>query len=61
MLFRSYDFLRYLALAAPAAGESVLERIPSGGDDYNVIVTARPRGSIPTPLWACSYFVFMQP
>ena len=27
-------------------------------DDYNVVLTARPRGSIPTPLWSRSYFVF---
>ncbi|HZQ92361.1 MAG TPA: DUF58 domain-containing protein [Terriglobales bacterium] len=54
-----YGFLRHLALAEPAAGESMMEKIPAGTDDYNVIVTARPRGSIPTALWACSYFVFM--
>jgi hypothetical protein len=29
--------------------------------DYNVIVTAQARGSIPTHLWASSYFVFMDP
>jgi hypothetical protein len=44
---------------APAAGESIIEKIPAGTDDYNVIVTARPRGSVPTELWACSYFIFM--
>ena len=55
-----YYFLRYLALVTPAAAEaaSVLENLEVSTDDYNVIFTARPRGSIPTPLWACSYFVF---
>jgi uncharacterized protein (DUF58 family) len=53
-----YEFLRYLALVEPNAGESVLEHLEVT-DDYNVIVTARPRGSIPTRLWTCSYFVFM--
>jgi uncharacterized protein (DUF58 family) len=54
----TYEFLRYLALVQPATGESVLDRL-SVTDDYNVILTARPRGSIPTSLWACSYFLFM--
>jgi uncharacterized protein (DUF58 family) len=53
-----YAFLRYLALVQPATGESVLDRLEVT-DDYNVILTARPRGSIPTSLWACSYFLFM--
>ena len=53
-----YEFLRYLALVEPSAGESALEHLEVT-DDYNVILTARPRGSIPTRLWACSYFVFM--
>jgi uncharacterized protein (DUF58 family) len=30
-----------------------------GSDEYNIIVTARSRGSLPTTLWASSYFVFM--
>jgi uncharacterized protein (DUF58 family) len=28
-------------------------------DDYNIVVTARARGSLPTSLWSCSYFVFI--
>lgn len=28
-------------------------------DEYNIVVTARPRGSMPTALWTCSYFVFI--
>jgi len=53
-----YEFLRSLALVQPSAGESVLDHLEVT-DDYNVILTARPRGSIPTRLWTCSYFLFM--
>ena len=54
-----YEFLAYLAMVQPVANESVLDKLQVT-DDYNVIVTARPQGSIPTNLWAASYFVFMQ-
>ncbi len=37
---------------------SDLDAAPS--DQYNIVVTARPRGSVPTALWSCSYFVFLQ-
>jgi hypothetical protein len=54
-----YRFLRFLAVVEPVGGPSVIETLrPS--DDYNVILTARPHGSIPTALWACSYFVFLK-
>lgn len=56
-----YDFLRYLALVSPRpaedSGKSILDELHLS-DDYNVILTARPRGSIPTALWSRSYFVF---
>ncbi len=54
-----YEFLRYLALVEPAEAVSVLQRLPMS-DDYNIVFTAQPRGSIPTALWASSYFVFME-
>lgn len=54
-----YDFLAYLALVEPQQGGSLLEGLEVT-DDYNVILTARPRGSIPTALWDCSYFVFIE-
>ncbi|HVZ16871.1 MAG TPA: DUF58 domain-containing protein [Terriglobales bacterium] len=54
-----YGFLRYLALVQPRKSDSLLETLPLS-DDYNVIFTARPRGSIPTPLWNCSYFIFFE-
>jgi uncharacterized protein (DUF58 family) len=53
-----YRFLAYLATVQPGPSGSVIDRlVPS--DDYNIILTARPRGSIPTVLWSCSYFVFL--
>ena len=54
-----YSFLNDLATVEPALGESVLNKLPLT-DDYNVIITAQPHGSIPTSLWACSYLLFMQ-
>jgi uncharacterized protein (DUF58 family) len=53
-----YRFLAYLATIDPQASPSVVEGLQPS-DDYNIIFTAQPRGSIPTALWACSYFVFM--
>jgi hypothetical protein len=47
-----------LALITPQPGNSIIDSLQPT-DDYNIIITARPRGSIPTPLWACSYFIFM--
>jgi uncharacterized protein (DUF58 family) len=53
-----YDFLVYLALVAPTAGESILESLPVSAD-YNVIITARQPGSIPNSLWASSYVIYI--
>jgi uncharacterized protein (DUF58 family) len=53
-----YEFLEYLADVQPAKGESVLDKLEVT-DDYNLVFTARPRGSVPTALWQSSYFVFM--
>jgi uncharacterized protein (DUF58 family) len=53
-----YRFLAYLATVQPGSSASVIDRL-GASDDYNIILTARPRGSIPTVLWACSYFVFL--
>jgi uncharacterized protein (DUF58 family) len=34
--------------------------LSSGGlDQYNIVLTARARGSVPTSLWNCSYFFFI--
>jgi len=53
-----YAFLEYLAQVQPASTGPFLDDL-TVSDDYNVIFTARPHGSIPTRLWACSYFLFM--
>jgi hypothetical protein len=53
-----YEFLAYLATVEPQASPPLLESLRIS-DDYNIILTARPHGTIPTALWACSYFVFI--
>ncbi len=53
-----YQFLKYLALTEPGETSALLDEIQPS-DDYNIIVTARPKGSLPTRLWDCSYFVFI--
>jgi uncharacterized protein (DUF58 family) len=53
-----YRFLAHLAVAQPQAFASVVESLQPS-DDYNIILTTRPRGGIPTALWACSYFIFI--
>ena len=53
-----YRFLAYLALVQPRTAPSVVGTLPPVGD-YNIIFTARPRGTIPTALWSCSYLIFV--
>ena len=53
-----YDFLTYLAEVKPGDSPSLLESLSISGD-YNIILTTQARGTIPTSLWACSYFVFL--
>jgi len=53
-----YRFLAYLAVVQPKRTVSVIDELPVSGD-YNIVFTARARGTIPTALWARSYFVFM--
>jgi uncharacterized protein (DUF58 family) len=53
-----YDFLHYLALAQPASRLSDMDNLQSSSA-YNIVITARSRGSIPTALWNRSYFVFI--
>ena len=54
-----YAFLGHLAVIEPNSAPSVLESLRIS-DDYNVILTTRPRGTIPTDLWSCSYFIFVE-
>jgi uncharacterized protein (DUF58 family) len=53
-----YQFMTCLALAQPSTSPSVVDALPFSGD-YNIILTARSRGTIPTALWTCSYFIFL--
>jgi len=57
-----YDILHHLALIEPRWQEEnkFLESLPVESGTFKVVITARPRGSIPTRLWTSSYFVFMQ-
>jgi uncharacterized protein (DUF58 family) len=54
-----YGFLEYLSLAEPMADTDFLATLGEPGQ-YNIIVTACPRGQIPTELWQTSYVVFAQ-
>ncbi len=53
-----YEFLTYLAEVYPGGSRSLIENLPISGD-YNIILTTQSRGTIPTSLWAGSYFVFL--
>jgi hypothetical protein len=55
-----HDFLAYLATIGPQVSPSALDTLEISGD-YNIILTTRPRGTIPANLWACSYFIFIGP
>jgi uncharacterized protein (DUF58 family) len=61
-----YDALRELAvvemhagISRDPAGRTLLEELAERGDVFKIILTAQPRGSIPTALWTSSYFIFM--
>jgi len=53
-----HRYLRYLAIVEPQDSLSVIDNLKVG-EDYNIILTARARGSIPTGLWNTSYFIFI--
>ena len=62
-----HEFLARLAVIEPKSDPSaqpqadILQEIDFGSTgEYNIILTARPRGSLPTALWNCSYFVFLE-
>jgi uncharacterized protein (DUF58 family) len=52
------DFLLYLALVQPQSGESILNSLPAS-DDYNLIITARKQGSLPSGLLENSHVFYM--
>ena len=57
-----YPTLEALALIEPilgASSPSLLPAIAAAPRAFNIIVTAQPRGSIPTSLWGSSYLVFI--
>jgi uncharacterized protein (DUF58 family) len=59
-----HEFLGQLAViepqTAPAPQANVLRGIDLGsGGEYNIVLTSRPRASLPSALWNCSYFVFL--
>jgi Protein of unknown function DUF58 len=53
------DFLRFLATVEPQDMGSVLTALEPT-QDYTIVITAQPRGSLPTELWATAYILFMQ-
>jgi uncharacterized protein (DUF58 family) len=53
------DFLRYLATIQPDSRDpSFLDALPVS-QDYNVILTSRTPGSLPSALWHSSYVIYM--
>jgi uncharacterized protein (DUF58 family) len=55
-----YAILRHLASAAPADSDrSVLSELVDLPQTFKIILTAQPRGSIPTSLWSSSYIAFL--
>lgn len=62
-----YPVLEALALIEPRIGTvasrddggDLLGRVSAAVPGFHIILTAQPRGSIPTHLWASSYLVFM--
>jgi uncharacterized protein (DUF58 family) len=64
-----HEFLARLAVIEPQKDSyaqqppqaDIFREIDLGGTgEYNIILTARPRGSLPTALWNCSYFIFLE-
>jgi uncharacterized protein (DUF58 family) len=57
-----YPTLEALALIEPIIGmstPSLLSVVACAPRAFNIIITAQPRGSIPTSLWGSSYLVFI--
>ena len=54
--------MRELALISPrpaAPGESLLANLPADPHLFKIIITAQPRGTIPTHFWTTAYVIFM--
>jgi len=56
-----YEILRYLASVAPGDSDrSVLSELVDLPQTFKIIITAQPRGSMPTSLWSTSYVAFLE-
>jgi hypothetical protein len=58
-----FAILRHLALAQPVSTEAqsaLLEDLAASPELFKIIVTSRPRGTIPAELWHSSYVVFLE-
>lgn len=56
-----YAILRCLASAEPAESDhSLLGELADLPQTFKIILTAQPRGSIPTSLWSTSYIAFLE-
>jgi uncharacterized protein (DUF58 family) len=53
------DFLRYLATIQPDSRDPLFLDALLMSQDYNVIITSRPRGTLPSALWFSSYVIYM--
>lgn len=56
-----YEILRKLATAAPEESDrSRLDELADLPQTFKIILTAQPRGSIPTSLWSTSFIAFLE-
>jgi uncharacterized protein (DUF58 family) len=53
-----HEFLARLAVIQPR-GDGLRDLHLANTGEYNIVLTARPRGSLSTALWNSSYFVFL--
>ena len=57
-----YDVLRELAYVEPDRERSraaFLESLVPLHESFKIVLTSQAQGSIPTPLWSSSYFIFL--
>ena len=57
-----YDVLRELAYVEPDrknSGAAFLESLVPLHESFKIVLTSQAQGSIPTPLWSSSYFIFL--
>jgi uncharacterized protein (DUF58 family) len=57
-----FAILRHLAVAQPLPpdpSQSLMADLAASPELFKIIVTGRPHGSIPGPVWSSSYVVFL--